>query len=166
MLLVLFKLFFTQISQNSRIFYQARNHIIPASSHLSVLSCDVAHRFTQIFTDFYLTTTGTTITTHRSKTDLDLCHLCELLYTNDHKLSKILFTQTGRLIWKYQVQGYVFTVHDFCHERLRVGALAGISANQASLLALAAPKIQGSKPPPTPPRGSLVTPQAGRFPLG
>ena len=65
--------------------------------------------------------------------------------TNDHKLSKILFTQTGRLIWKFQVQGYVFTVHDFCHERLRVGALAGISANQASLLALAAPKIQDSK---------------------
>ena len=34
---------------------------------------------------FILTTTGTTITTHRSKTDLDLCHLCnlcELLYTN------------------------------------------------------------------------------------
>jgi len=55
--------------------------------------------------------------------------------TNDHKLSKILFTQTGRLIWKFQVQGYVFTVHDFCHD----------SANQASLLALAAPKIQGSK---------------------
>ena len=90
MLLVLFKLFFTQISQNSRIFYQARNHIIPASSHLSVLSCDVAHRFTQIFTDFYLTTTGTTITTHRSKTDLDLCHLChlcELLYTNGLELT-------------------------------------------------------------------------------
>ena len=42
------------------------------------------------------------------------------------------------------VQGYVLTVHDFCHERLRVGALAGISANQASMLALAAPKIQSS----------------------
>ena len=113
MLLVLFKLFFTQISQNSRIFSQARNHIIPVSSHLSVLSCDVAHRFTQIFTDFYLTTTGTTITTHRSKTDLDLCHLCnlcELLYTNGHKLSKILITQTGRLIWKFQVQCSRFKV--------------------------------------------------------
>jgi len=33
------------------------------------------------------------------------------------------------------VPGYVLTVHDFCHN----------SANQASLLALAAPKIQGSK---------------------
>jgi hypothetical protein len=43
------------------------------------------------------------------------------------------------------VQGYVLTVHDFCHERLRVGALAGISTNQASLLALAASKIQGSR---------------------
>ena len=41
--------------------------------------------------------------------------------------------------------GYVLSVHDFCHERLRVGLLAGISANQASLLALAAPKIQSSK---------------------
>ena len=93
---------------------------------------------------FVLTTTGTTITTHRSKTDLDLCHLCnlcELLYTNgleltiknykfiidnlwkftgisvkyktqigtnDHKLSKNLFTQTGRLIWKFQVSGSKF----------------------------------------------------------
>ena len=27
---------------------------------------------------FVLTTTGTTITTYRSKTDLDLCHLCDL----------------------------------------------------------------------------------------
>ena len=33
------------------------------------------------------------------------------------------------------VQGYVHTVHDFCHD----------SANQASLLALAAPKIQSSR---------------------
>jgi len=33
------------------------------------------------------------------------------------------------------VPGYVLTVHVFCHN----------SANQASLLALAAPKIQGSK---------------------
>ena len=43
------------------------------------------------------------------------------------------------------VPSYVLSVHDFCHERLRVGALAGISANQASLLVLAAPIIQGSK---------------------
>ena len=43
------------------------------------------------------------------------------------------------------VPSYVLSVHDFCHERLRVGALAGISANQASMLALAAPKIQDSK---------------------
>ena len=33
------------------------------------------------------------------------------------------------------VQGYVHTVHDFCHD----------SVNQASLLALAAPKIQSSR---------------------
>ena len=104
MLLVLFKLFFTQISQNSRIFYQARNHIIPASSHLSVLSCDVAHRFTQIFTDFYLTTTGTTITTHRSKTNLDLCHLCnlcELLYTNDLELTMKKYKFIFDNLWKF-----------------------------------------------------------------
>ena len=104
MLLVLFEWFFTQISQNSRIFSQARNHIIPVSSQLSVLSCDVAHRFTQIFTDFYLTTTGTTITTHRSATDLDLCHLCnlcELLYTNGLELTiknyKFIFDN----LWKF-----------------------------------------------------------------
>ena len=175
MLLVLFKLFFTQISQNSRIFSQARNHIIPVSSHLSVLSCDVAHRFTQIFTNFYLTTTGTTITTHRSKTDLDLCHLCnlcELLYTNgleltmknykfiidnlwkftgisvkyktqigtnDHKLSKILFTQTGRLIWKFQVQGSRFNA---AHIRRQA---AGSRF-----------KVPGSKPPPTPQGGAWL----------
>ena len=39
---------------------------------------------------FILTTTGTTITTHRSKTGLDLCHLCnlcELLYTNGLELT-------------------------------------------------------------------------------
>ena len=48
MLLVLFELFFTQIAQNSRIFSQARKQIIPLSSHLSTLSCDVAHRFPQI----------------------------------------------------------------------------------------------------------------------
>jgi len=33
------------------------------------------------------------------------------------------------------VPGYVLSVHDFCHD----------SANQASLLALAAPKIQSSR---------------------
>ena len=77
MLSVLFKWFFTQISQNSRIFSQARNHIIPVSSHLSVLSCDVAHR-------------------------------------------------------RRQAAGSRF-------------------------------QVPGSKPPPTPPRGSLVTPQAGRL---
>ena len=57
-----------------------------------------------IFTDFVLTTTGTTITTHRSKTDLDLCHLCnlcELLYTNGLELTiknyKIIFDN----LWKF-----------------------------------------------------------------
>ena len=104
MLLVLFEWFFTQISQNSRIFSQARNHIIPVSSQLSVLSCDVAHRFTQIFTDFYLTTTGTTITTHRSKTDLDLCHLCnlcELLYTNGLELTIKNYKFIIDNLWKF-----------------------------------------------------------------
>ena len=37
----------------SLIFAQARKHIITLSSHLSVLSCDIAHRFPQIFTDLY-----------------------------------------------------------------------------------------------------------------
>ena len=53
---------------------------------------------------FILTTTGTTITTHRSKTDLDLCHLCnlcELLYTNGLELTiknyKFIFDN----LWKF-----------------------------------------------------------------
>ena len=53
---------------------------------------------------FILTTTGTTITTHRSKTGLDLCHLCnlcELLYTNGLELTiknyKFIFDN----LWKF-----------------------------------------------------------------
>ena len=53
---------------------------------------------------FILTTTGTTITTHRSKTDLDLCHLCnlcELLYTNGLELTIKKYKFIFDNLWKF-----------------------------------------------------------------
>ena len=53
---------------------------------------------------FILTTTGTTITTHRSKTDIDLCHLCnlcELLYTNGLELAMKKYIFIFDNLWKF-----------------------------------------------------------------
>ena len=121
MLLVLFELFFTQISQNSRIFLK-----LESISYLSVLNSQLSA--------VMLPTGGSRAAGSKFKVQGS--------------------APSGSPEGEGKADaGYVLSVHDFCHERLRVGALAGISANQASLLALAAPKIQGSDPPPTPPRG-------------
>ena len=59
------------------------------------------------------------------------------------KKNEIITGRSGAAGLWLKVQSYVHSGHDLRHERLRVGASAGISAKlmQASL-ALAAPKIQ------------------------
>ena len=96
MLLVLFQLFFTQIAQNSRIFSQARKQIIPVNSQLSTLSCDVAHRFAQIFTDLY------------SQTGRLLCIMNYALWIIvAHRFAQILKIYDS---FRFKVQGYTLRV--------------------------------------------------------